>query len=228
MSYVLSALKKAARERELGRIPDISSTTLTDDIPREKSGHYGAIGFSAGIGILVVINVVLFMSLDDTNNADNINDTRGAGVALPRPEASPVPRASVKAPLKERVRSGKRTPDMPVVTREPVRLIEVPNETVPEMEGDRRPIIPAPPQAGQVVDYADLSADTREMLPQLDISGHVYVPGKPEHSRVIINGRSLRTGSAVGQGVRIDGITDKEVVFSLDDWQFRIQTDSLF
>ena len=78
------------------------------------------------------------------------------------------------------------------------------------------------------VDDADLPADVRNALPVMNISGHVYVPRQPGMSRVIINGRSLREGSAVGGGVHVENITADEILFSLNGRHFRMLTEDLF
>ena len=222
MSYILSALKKAARERELGKVPSLSSSAA-EDAPPAKPNRYGTMGFAVGIGALVIVNAALFMSLDDAPapGGAGVSEYGGAdrGGAMVAPPATPTP-----------PRAARRAPAAPSGARSAPALVEVQDAAFPAMQSapaEAEAAWPAATEAGEPVSYIDLPAEVRELLPELHLSGHVFVSSQPERSRVIINGRSLRAGQAVDGGVRIDEITADKVVFSLDGRRFQMAT-SLF
>lgn len=60
MSYILEALKKSQRERELGQVPDLSTETFTDSTERESSVNPWIIGsvIMALLALLVALYAV--------------------------------------------------------------------------------------------------------------------------------------------------------------------------
>lgn len=98
---------------------------------------------------------------------------------------------------------------------EPLDIEAVLESAQKEMENARLAEHPAP-------FIEDLSQQRKDAIPTLMYSIHNF-SGKAGQSSVMINGKSLRAGSAVGKGVRLEEILPESIVLSYQGEQFRLR-----
>ena len=215
MSYILSALKKAEYDRNLGRVPNLSEPEASEHTPQEPQISYKTFVFIIGIVILVAVNGMLFIGM----SADS--PPRQNSPTVTSPQGDPQP--SSVMPTESRVKP-RPTPT----------FFEVPNESRVTPSLDEPLAAPKSVESAAglpaegISNYSDLSEEVRAKLPRLAISGHVFVPNKPKISRIIIDGKAFRTGQIVADNVRIKEIKAETIIFELDGRYFQIETDQLF
>ncbi|MFN2366856.1 MAG: general secretion pathway protein GspB, partial [Desulfurivibrionaceae bacterium] len=76
--------------------------------------------------------------------------------------------------------------------------------------------------ARPTVSHADLPANIRNALPDLGIAAHYYSK-TPSARMASINGRIMREGHTIGQGLTLEEITEEGVVFSSDKYRFSLK-----
>ncbi len=74
----------------------------------------------------------------------------------------------------------------------------------------------------RVLEFSQLPEEIRKELPEISVSGHIY-SDNPGARIVNINGRILREGEAVTKGLDVKEITMSGVIFSYQDFRFRIR-----
>lgn len=209
MSYILSALKKAERDRHLGEVPDLSTADMVDDeAPRAKTSL--GVKLAVGVVLLAAVNGAFYFGRDLSVGGEPAELVENSAPAAEASEASRAPEV-VEAP--EAAEAAKAVETSEPAGEEPSAPPGAP------LERDARAL------AGVVVNYDELPESVRDRLPALDISGHVFVPTRPHSSRVIINGRLLRVGQAI-EGVRVIEISPGEAVFESNEGRFRMRLDS--
>ena len=66
-----------------------------------------------------------------------------------------------------------------------------------------------------------MPALVQQAIPDMEFAGHVY-SSNPEQRSVIINGRSMAEGETVVEGLRVEQITEKGVVFDYQNQLFQM------
>ena len=214
MSYILDALRKAERERNLGQPPSMQAVTQPSALHRPQRRPLWPL--LLGLAVLMLIATI----------ATLVWQRHRAAEAAPPVEAAaaPVPVAALPAPTPGAVSS--------------FDDLAPPEPALPPLEDElpaEEPMAPAPPPAATVepppvetpavqkeepVEAADpilplvrdMPPAWRASFPQLTVEVHVY-----NHSRdkrwVMINSRRYREGEALAEGPRLAEITPDGIVF---------------
>lgn len=239
MSYILEALKKSEQQRELGRVPGI--TSVHENTAKSASGKW----------LWLIVAILLL-------NA-------GLLVLLLWPDSEPEP-VTTSAPIREPAQPRRDRPAVaPLVSQPPV--LENPAPRVPQAA--RIAPLPAPPVAAPVktettakpvlqepaMAAAVLPAQPQVKQPQVEqaprpavkadapalpvwpqipthlfqqLSGnlrldvHVF-SDQPQKSFVLINMRKYRQGEKLQEGPQLDEITAEGVILSFSGQRFRLQ-----
>ncbi len=155
---------------------------------------------------------------------------------------SPPEKLPVSAPVKTAIPAEKR-PSFPATPKSPVdpHSPGPPQARVPATEPAKTPPPPdkkastsdqakVPPQkaskmavlqSDRVFNLNDLPADVRSALPPLKISAHVYSPD-PQSRLVQVNEQLLQEGQVSTEGMRVEEIFPKGIVFRFQGYRFRM------
>lgn len=245
MSYILDALKKAERERNVGAVPNLASwhgPETARRIPRFSSTW--GVGF---VALLCAGVALLWMSakgprdpqnkelapMDSTEPIDTLSressrrvepeplpPTNGAMTSLPKQEAADRP--SVTQPLASLVKTEVSVQAAPM-ERSPVDTSPT-ADAQPVREMKQSPPAQPVPSASQVDSTPwlhELPAHERSSIPPLQIDSHVYSNSIPSRF-VILNGRVYRQGATLQNGVRLVAILPEGILASFRGISFRI------
>jgi len=239
MSYILEALKKSEQQRELGRVPGI--TSVHESTAKSVTGKW----LWLIVAILLLNAGLLVLLLWPDSESEPV--TTSAPIREPvqlrrdRPAVAPVvsqppvlenpaphvpqtariaplPAPPVAAPVKT------ETTAQPVL-QEPAMAAAVlpaqPQVEQPQVEQPPRPAVkvdtPALPVWPQIPThlFQQLSGNLR-----LDV--HVF-SDQPQKSFVLINMRKYRQGEKLQEGPQLDEITAEGVILSFSGQRFRLQ-----
>ena len=239
MSYILEALKKSEQQRELGRVPGI--TSVHENTAKSVSGKWlwlivAILLLNAGLLVLLLwpdsepepvitsapIREPVQLRRDRPAVAPLVSQPPVLENPAPRvPQAAriaPLPAAPAAAPVKT------ETTAKPVL-QEPAMAAAVlpaqPQAEQPQAEQPPRPAVkadaPALPVWPQIPThlFQQLSGNLR-----LDV--HVF-SDQPQKSFVLINMRKYRQGEKLQEGPQLDEITAEGVILSFSGQRFRLQ-----
>ena len=239
MSYILEALKKSEQQRELGRVPGI--TSVHENTAKSVSGKWlwlivAILLLNAGLLVLLLwpdsepepvitsapIREPVQLRRDRPAVAPLVSQPPVLENPAPRvPQAAriaPLPAAPAAAPVKT------ETTAKPVL-QEPAMDAAVlpaqPQAEQPQAEQPPRPAVkadaPALPVWPQIPThlFQQLSGNLR-----LDV--HVF-SDQPQKSFVLINMRKYRQGEKLQEGPQLDEITAEGVILSFSRQRFRLQ-----
>jgi general secretion pathway protein B len=155
-----------------------------------------------------------------------------AAAPLPEPELAPAPvDASVTALYQQRKQSSYEQPTAAEPVSQPVKTpADVPAADSPREETVDIEQLVAKAEAeladAQLQDngepfLATLSQQTKDAIPTLMYQRHEY-SGDPAKSSVVLNGKALRAGAAVG-GVKVEEILPDSVVLDFQGTRFRLR-----
>lgn len=235
MSYILDALKKSEQERSQGGIPGLNSVQEQPHLPRAPRHllFYLLGGFLLS-GILAGGLVVFFRP--QPAPPPEVAPAKIAPFTSPgQPDRRPA-RVSAAPPLSpETTPPTQNQTDMPGKPASPARaeLAETAAPTVPEAEqtdaaaateGGNEEIQEYPstrpsPGGTAVTNFESLPAAIRNALPELTISAHYY-SSSPAARMASINGRIMRQGQNVGDGLVLKEIIREGVIFSFRGFHF--------
>ena len=249
MSYILEALKKSEQQRELGRVPGI--TSVHENTAKSVSGKW----------LWLIVAILLL-------NA-------GLLVLLLWPDSEPEP-VTTSAPIREPVQLRRDRPAVaPLVSQPPV--LENPAPRVPQAariaplpappvaapvktETTAKPVLQEPAMAAAVLPAQPQAEQPQAEQPQAEqpqaeqpprpavkadapalpvwpqipthlfqqLSGnlrldvHVF-SDQPQKSFVLINMRKYRQGEKLQEGPQLDEITAEGVILSFSGQRFRLQ-----
>lgn len=242
MSYILDALRKAERDRNLGRTPslgDVTAATARAPSRRPSRRTLALIG-------LVLILLVCTVALWPRGAAPTHPASPPAPVAASQPmpqgpaTATPmaVPAAEVSAAAAQPDAALERTldPEVPAdsiddLLEEPVPPPTVPDEGRPVTAGsspdegsaqasaavaDEEPTEPPELEQGEPAVEApplrDMPADYRGAFPELRVDVHVYDPDAARRW-ILVNGHKAVEGTTLGEGPTVSRITPEGIVF---------------
>ena len=239
MSYILEALKKSEQQRELGRVPGI--TSVHENTAKSVSGKWlwlivAILLLNAGLLVLLLwpdsepepvttsapIREPVQLRRDRPAVAPLVSQPPVLENPAPRvPQAAriaPLPAAPAAAPVKT------ETTAKPVL-QEPAMAAAVlpaqPQAEQPQAEQPPRPAVkadaPALPVWPQIPThlFQQLSGNLR-----LDV--HVF-SDQPQKSFVLINMRKYRQGEKLQEGAQLDEITPEGVILSFSGQRFKLQ-----
>lgn len=234
MSYILDALKKSEQERKQGEVPDLNS--LRDPAPARSNRRVRILVIGSVLLLFLAIN--LWVILRQTSPpADPIaTATSPAEIAAEAAETGITgPAVPPEQPEKSRLIAKSLPTNAPTVPE-----IAEPSVAVgPEQVGQKNAALAGEADfdrefSGQpfddfreddarpTVSHADLPANIRKALPDLSIAAHYYSQ-TPSARMASINGRIMREGHTIGQGLTLEEITEEGVVFSFDKYRFSLK-----
>lgn len=219
MSFILDALRKSEAARRRSEAPDLFATMPQAAEP-ERARRAWPLWAAAGIGVLSLIAAIWLVSQrpsvapSTTPGTTRVDDTSAPTSEAPPPApATPIVAspAADSPPIVER--PGTHTP--PVATAAPVDASPVasapaasppistpatapPRELPPTPPAAAPPV--APPASDQPIALADLDPATRNQLPPLKLSMHLWNE-TPSGRFVILDGQRLKEGDVLGEVV---------------------------
>jgi general secretion pathway protein B len=242
MSYILEALKKLERKKQQEeKRPTLTLADATMPEARPKSRRLTLVAVGLILNAVVLAWWIVFRG--------PYQPPRSAPMPLQRSLVKPVPMAvlpPVTSPARDAERrktAGERTPT-PAGSKGPEdrKASGAPPKELP-VSGPAKTAVPAdkkastsdqakgtPPKASKtavlqsdrVFNLNDLPADVRSALPPLKISAHVYSP--EPHSRLVqVNDQLLQEGQDSTQGLKVEEILSKGIVFRFQGYRFRME-----
>lgn len=236
MSYLMDALRKAERERNIGRVPDaVTNEYATAYIPARKRLHW----LPVLLGGLILLNLVMLTAF--------WFGSRGGGSAQPvstPPPASPPAAAapSASSPATEESAAAPVAPAQPAAQMP--RAVQPADKTLPSRPPESaateapRPESAAPavveesPQPVQpfetddfmeepVPAYTGLDARQKSRIPAQSVNGHLYssIPGR---SFVLLNGKRYGEGQRTAEGPAVVYIDEEGAVLDFQGLRYRI------
>lgn len=215
MSFILDALRKSEAARRRSEAPDLFATMPQTAEP-ERARRTWPLWAAAGIGVLSLIAAIWLVSQRPAVPPSTAADTtRVDDARAPTREAPPPAAPIVASPVADSppVIESPTTPTPPVPTPAPVPSAPVaslptasPTNTTPTTAAPRE--LPPPPPAAtptvptsdQPVALADLDPATRNQLPPLKLSMHLWNE-TPSGRFVILDGQRLKEGDVLGDVV---------------------------
>ncbi len=257
MSYILSALKKVERKRQVGQPPDLLAMHVE---PGAASG-YRDNPASGVLKVLVVTGIIAAavawsLSPSGARTMDWLGQ-RWSALTLPRlaissGDAPPADAAVVDKPAYRTVTVREFTPSPGVAPRRGAvadHSAAAPAVVAPAPQA--RPAYAAPVQvapapfdafapaappafdvallpAAEVVDFEHLPAPVRARLPVLSVTGHLYSSARPQANKIFINGAALREGQFVNEELMVREITAAGAVMEFHGVRFRLGKSRIF
>ena len=218
MSYILDALKKADRERTLGKVPDLE----TVDWPARQQSRSQL--WLWVLGALLVING-LFISLAvlDRTNTESLSQAdvgQAPADSHEAPPAVPIARPPVESVLPETTRS--RIPVSPPVQQTAKLAMATPSvKQTPAKKPTRKP----PATTGGEFDlpeWRELSLDFRSRLtlPRIDV--HVYADD-PARRFIMADLKKYREGETLANGALLERIHPGSIQLNYEGTRFRVE-----
>jgi general secretion pathway protein B len=229
MSFILDALRKSEAARRRSEAPDLFATMPQAAEP-ERARHAWPLWAIAGIGVLSLIVAIWLVSRPPATQAPTASTTGTARIEGADVEMSEAPVAPIKAiaatPSAETspIVESPATPIAPVATPPAAASLPAPspststspsaataptttapNVTPRDLPTPPTPLPAAPPASDQPIALADLDPATRNQLPPLKLSMHLWNE-TPSGRFVILDGQRLKEGDVLGELV-IERIT---------------------
>jgi len=219
MSYILDALKKADRERTLGKVPDLETT---DWPARQQSPSQLWMWI---LGALLVINgLFVSLALLDRTNTESLSqaDVARAPSLSPQeaPPVAPIARPPVESVMPEMSRP--RIPVSPPVQQTAKPAVAAPPATqIPPPTSTRK----SPATTGEEYDlpeWRELSLDFRSRLslPRIDV--HVYADD-PARRFIMADLKKYREGETLANGALLERIHPGSIQLNYEGTRFRVE-----
>lgn len=214
MSFILDALRKSEAARRRSEAPDLFATMPQTAEP-ERARRTWPLWAAAGIGVLSLIAAIWLVAQRPAVPPSTAPDTTRVDAAkAPTLEAPPPPPAAPIAaspaadspPVVER--PGTQAPPVPTPAPVPPVPVASPPVATPTTATPREqpspppaatPPVP-PPASDQPIALADLDPATRNQLPPLKLSMHLW-NDTPSGRFVILDGQRLKEGDVLGEVV---------------------------
>jgi general secretion pathway protein B len=211
MSFLLDALRKAERERQLGQAPSLQAGGPMTAPPARSDRHLRLALGLALVGLVLLSGALLWprssAPLADQpapHSALELAAVDGAGPQSLDELAEP------QAALEEVIDETVSMPLEPQDARPPAAATSPPQPEPEALEAE--PVaaeLAAPTEAPPL---QDLPPDYRAQFPALTLEVHVHDPA-PERRWIMAGGRRYREGDTLEQGPRIVEITPEGVIF---------------
>lgn len=248
MSYILEALRKAERERNVGQVPDLSAVCALPAPPAKRIWPWMLLAAVLAINAAVLAWVLLPHEQPVANPTIASAGTAGAprqAVAPPRAEltaadfAAPappaVPKAAPEIPAKPPVRAAKQEPSgVPEIPKNRragsvrTELLDNPlaaKSPLPDLpaEDDRRlPDSNAPAMtAKRPTTPPEPPLTPNYVAPELSMDVHVY-SDKPNQRFVLINSKRYREGEQLKEGPMVEAITREGALLRYGEQRFML------
>lgn len=218
MSYLLDALRKAERERNLGRVPDLgfqANETATGAGTSLPAWALAAVGGLIALNLLILL--IFWWSSGQREQASAAPPEARAGAAA----ATPTPAQGVVDPARPAAEKASDTalPRNDQSTRQPRVDGAAQHDDGNSALLDEEPAVAA--RANAIPEYRALPPKQRAQVPDLRVNGHLYssIPGR---SFVLINGRRYHEGQRLAEGPAVVLIDKAGAIFKYGDIRFRL------
>lgn len=228
MSYILDALKKSEQERGQGNIPDVQTVHSSSlSYRNDKKAYWPYILIIAVILNLLAITYFIInkeknvdtkvAAQDNTSTAQTTteNNTAAKDTVPPTPTTSVVDDNKSKAIAEPQADTAVTADDKNIVPASPP-VKATSNNTQAVVKApvtNTRPETTVKSSGTEIVDFHDLSESTKQQLPAIIISAHVY-SSNPLQRSVVINNNFTEEGEYVLDGLILHEITSDGVVFN--------------
>lgn len=197
MSYILEALRKAERERQLGQAPTLATLSLTEPAHRRSRVVWVILGLGLNAALLAFLATQTVLQ-------SNSNNPLASEVKAPAPVVMESSRPNLPTPS-ERV------------------TVQSPRPPVAEELGERDP--PAVREVRSLPKPApklnELPASVRGKLPALNLDIHVHSRDADKRF-IVINGRRYREGERLEEGPVLEAVTVDGAVLSQGSQRFQL------
>lgn len=206
MSYILEALKKSDQKRRQGDVPDLQTIHVPLNVETQASRW-------PYIVIVVLLMGIVFML--------GLMKPWQSSIA---PSATPVNQASVKreseqlAPVVVQAETSTTETDTQAVR---IEQVETQEPVVEKIIQPSAVIQPVEIDQASIPHLEDLPKLVQKAIPNMSFAGHVY-SSNPLQRSVIINGSAMAEGDRIIDGLRIEQITSRGVIFDYQAQLFRI------
>ena len=249
MSYILEALRKAERERNVGQVPDLTAVCALPAPPLKRIWPWMLLAAALVINAAVLAWVLLPHEQPAASPTVAAAGTSGAprqAVTLPRAEltaadfaalAPPVvPKAAPEMPAPPPVKAAKQEPpDAPEIPKNRragsvgKELLDNPLAAKPPLpalpaEDDRRlPDVnsPAVTTAKRPTAPPEPPLTSNYAAPELSMDVHVY-SDKPNQRFVLINAKRYREGEQLKEGPMVEAITREGALLRYGEQRFML------
>jgi general secretion pathway protein B len=219
MSYILEALKKADRERNLGDVPDLEAAHWGVRKPSRASYWPWA------VAALLLFNAALLVYLLGRDNPEGSGDTTAVSNS-PTERSAPAPQPAGQPPLQ---RLQPPVHDAPLERRARVNFPPPPVASVPPERGSPAtpPVVEAalPLTAGgdgsKLPEWGELPLEFRSGFPLPRIDVHVYAEESAKRF-VLIDLKKYREGDTLGNGATLERIAPRSIELRYQGTRFRV------
>lgn len=232
MSFILDALRKSDKKRPVGSVPDLQTDHLGP--PPKPRRSLTPVLIVLALALLINAGLLLWWwqpwrAPAEPDLAATMQDSVPSGDVARIAEPVPAPAESVavaapapSVPLPPSAPPLFALPDTPAQEAAPVQSTVIFVDAPPETAAAEPPRHAPPPAAPAAEDLAlfmadiplldDLPAAVRAGLPDMSFSLHYYTVN-PAERLVRINGRLLREGQMLAEGLVLEEITTGGAVF---------------
>lgn len=239
MSFILEGLKKSDQKRTEGEVPNLQTLHLSPTSRRRRKLWPVLLG-----GALLLNAVILVWWLKPWQSPRETQQIAAQSTITPLVTTSPVVPPVAVAPVPTRAQSvpppsprpvpppipaaqppAELIPEPPPVYQEktaaPAAPRSIPSQSLPATvtEGAGREAAPAGTTEYPTLD--SLPASLRQQLPAFNFSLHYYSED-PAQRMVRLNGRILREGQELSDGLVLDEITSQGALFSYHGYEFEV------
>lgn len=233
MSYLLDALRKAERERNLGRVPELDYSSADNT---EGGGRRLPLWVAAIVLGLVALNLLLLATFWwVTKDSPEPNEPAGqaavdsASLAETAPkQAKQAPAGQAPAQTSDHSLSEPESNPSPIIQPQPTQSgpaasqQQAPQpELVPAHDIPDRPLPEQTERSEEIEHYNSLAPSERVGVPAVRINGHLFssIPGR---SFVLVNGRRYHEGQRLPEGPAIVIIDEQGAILNYRDTRYRL------
>lgn len=208
MSYILDALKKSEQERGNGNIPNVQ-TVHTSSLNYNSKKTYWPY-FLITIASLNLAAILYFIFNEKENDPIESSITK----------SEPLEQTQTSLPNAPEVKGQITVIDSSDQTKTETMISDKPHSNnAADIRKNTNSSIVASRESNnsnEVIEFYDLPESTRQSLPSIVISAHVY-SSNPLLRSIVINNNSLEEGGYILDGLILHEITFDGAVFSYND-----------
>lgn len=226
MSYILDALKKSEKERELVRMLRTAGTSYHFWMPTRRRIWPAIIGLALLTGI--VLTALRYWL--PTNGSHAASAARSAATvptaateSSKTPAVVPDPRRTAVAAEHPKLATDNLAAQLPLASAPRPAATAKPHATdvVKAAAPTARIAIPEPVDPATVPFLREMPDEFRRKLPELVVNVHLYSANEAENL-VYINNQQLRRGEQLDGGIRVEEIVPEGVVLSYAGTLFKL------
>lgn len=203
MSYILEALKKADRERQMGAVPTLQ--TPGTEMSAARRPPYGLLVLAA-------------LALGGGGLALGMLQPWRSQTTEP-PVHAAVPATIPAAPAAAQMAAASVPPTATPAKQLPLAANPAPLNPVPAVAPPTQPA-PEAPLPDHIATLEMLPAEVRQAVPAMNVMVHAY-SSVPKERIVIINNKPLHEGESLAAGLVLERIVPDGMIFNYQGQRFR-------